>query len=418
MVESRACKNGVHSMSIKDINQHRILELIRLYAGISRTEIVDKTDLSKATISKIVSTFIEAGIINELGAGPRRARAGRRLVRLELNRQIRLVIGMELTGSECIASLVDLYAQPIRTIRYPTVETSVDVSVDLLVRAVDQLMDSYDRSKLIGVGIGVPGEVDLSRQTVMQAVNIAWFNVPLGKLLTEKINKPVTVIKRQSAGALGEYRIGVGKDKDNLLYISVGVGIGSGIITRGQLYEGNIGRAGEIGHIVIVPNGNLCHCGNRGCLETLASCSAVVIRAREKIKEGRETIMIDWSQGRLESISFKMVLEAALQGDLLAIEIIQESARYLGMAIANAINLFDPAIVIIGGYPLELGDLYLGPVRDIVKQQTISGSLAAVDIKPSNLRDLAASIGAAILVIDNYFTLPNLFHEELNEGHA
>jgi len=400
-------------VSIREINQQRILNLIRLQPGICRAEIVKQTELGKATVSTIVSDFIDAGAVREVGTGEQHAPAGRRPVRLELDRQIRLAIGVELTGSEAIAVVTDLYAHPLQVVRYSLADASVETSVDLVVEVVDQLMSGRDVSRLIGVGVGVPGPVDVSRQRVIQAVNMGWFDVPLSSMLTERIGKQVTVVKRQNAGALGEVQHGIGKDRDNLLFISVGVGIGCGIIVNGQLYEGRSGSAGEIGHITVVPDGYRCNCGNYGCLETLASCPAIAVRAREKAREGRMTVLTDWTNGALQSITGKMVVQAAGEGDPLAIETIQEAASHLGIAIANVINLFNPAVVVVGGELLELGDLYLDPIREVVQQRSLPVPLSSVEIVPSSLDDQAAAIGAATLVIDEFFSLPNPFSDEL-----
>lgn len=402
-------------VSIREINQQRILNLIRLQPGIWRAQIVKETDLGKATVSTIVSKFIAAGVVREVGTGEQRAPAGRRPVKLELNGQARLAIGVELTGSECIATITDLYARPLRVVRYPMAEPSVETSVELVVNAVNQLSDGYDRSRLIGLGVGVPGPVDVSRKRVIQAVNIGWLDVPLGPMLRERIGKPVMVVKRQNAGAVGEHRHGIGRGKANLLFISVGIGIGCGVIFQGGLYEGTNGSPGEIGHITVVPDGYRCNCGNFGCLETLASCSAIAVRAREWAKEKPETLLTDWTHGVLQSITGAMVIKAASQGDPLAIAVIQEAASYLGIAVANVINLFNPAIVIVGGELMELGDTYLDSVREVVQRRTLPVPLAAVEIVPSSLGDQAAAIGAATLVIDQFFALPNPFASELDE---
>jgi glucokinase-like ROK family protein len=391
----------------KEINQFRVLNLLRLFPGISRSEIVGRTSLSKATVSTIVSELINEELVHEVGTGIQPASAGRRPVKLRLNGRIRLSIGIELTGSECIAALTDLYSEPLDIVRYPMAESSVDTSMKILVEAINQLLQGYNATRLLGVQIGVPGPVDANRQRVAQAENIGWFDVPLGPMLTERISQPVTVVKRQNAGAVGEYWHGIGKGHDNLLYVSLGVGIGCGIIIRGDLYEGANGSAGEIGHMTVVPDGYRCKCGNRGCLETLVSLPAIAVRAREKAKEGRETLLVEQAKGVFQSITGHMVIEAAGKGDSLAIEVIQEAARYLGIAIANLINLFNPSMVIIGGEVSELDDLFLDPVRETIQRRAFSIPQAAVEVVPSSLGSRAAAIGAATLVIDQFFALAN-----------
>ncbi len=164
-------------VSIREINRQRILNLIRHNPGISRASMVKQTDLGKATVSTSVSDFIKAGVVCEVGTGAQRASAGRRPVRLELNRQVRLAIGVELTGSECIAAITDLHADPLRVVRYPMADTSVEASIDVIVNAVDQLLDGHDRSRLIGVGVGLPGPVDVSQSPGIYFRGVAKYQI-------------------------------------------------------------------------------------------------------------------------------------------------------------------------------------------------------------------------------------------------
>jgi N-acetylglucosamine repressor len=394
-----------HAASIKEINQRLILNLLRLSPGISRAEISRRTGLGKATVSAIVSELITGGIAAEIGAGVQTGPAGRRPVRLRLNGNFRSAIGVELTGSECVASLTDLYADPMRLLRYPMPESSVETSIEIICQAVRELMDGYDWARLLGIGVGVPGPVNADRQRVIQAENIGWVDVPLGTMLYRQFKKPVMVVKRQNAGALGEYWYGIGKGEPSLLYVSIGIGIGSGMIIGGDLYEGVNGSAGEIGHINITPDGPRCECGNLGCLETFASTTAIATRAKELMRRGRPSILFEWTKGGLESITGRMVLNAAGKGDPLALEVVQEAARYVGIAIATAVNLFNPSMVVIGGEVLELGELFLEPIRDVVRYRSFSISLAGVKIVSSSLGHRAAAIGAATLAINRFFSL-------------
>jgi glucokinase-like ROK family protein len=388
--------------SIKGINQRRILHLLRVNPGISRVEISNRTNLGKATVSSIVSEFIAQGIVYEDGVSVHALSVGRRPVRLRLNAQARLAIGVELTGSECIATLTDLCAEPLRVMRCPMTDVSADAACGVVVQCVHSLLEGHDPSNLLGVGVGVPGQVDATRQHVVQAVNVGWFDVPLGPQLSQQLGKPVTLVKRQNAGVLGEYWYGIGHGHANLVYISVGVGIGCGIIVHEALYEGTAGSAGELGHITVVPNGHRCRCGNYGCLETVASCPAIVIRAREEAKKGKQSLLVQWSGGALESVTIQQVIQATLERDALAIEVITEAAHYLGLGIACVLNLFNPSLVIIGGEILEMGELYVEAVREETRRRSLSMP-QAVKVVPSSLGYRGPSIGAATLVLDRFF---------------
>ena len=391
--------------SIKAINQRRVLHLLRVNPGISRVEIASRTGLGKATVSSIVSDFVAQGIAREDGIAAQPLAVGRRPIRLRLNGQARLAIGVELTGNECIATLTDLYAEPLRVVRCPVPDMSPHAAVEAIARCVRALMEDHDPTILLGVGVGIPGQVDPSRQRVLQAVNLGWFDVPLGPLLSRRVGKPAIVVRRQNAGVLGEYWYGIGRGHTDLVYVSVGVGLGCGLLVRGELYEGAAGSAGELGHVTVVPDGHRCRCGNYGCLETVASNSAIVIRARQESKVRGRSLLLDWNGGMLESVTIRQVIQAALQGDTLSTEVIREAARYLGLGLAGIVNLFNPSLVIIGGDLLDAGEIYLAPVREEMRRRSLSIPHAAVKVVPNSLGYRGPSIGAATLVIDRFFVL-------------
>lgn len=401
--------------SIKVINQRRVLHLLRVNPGIPRVEIASRTGLGKATISSIVSEFIAQGIVYEDGVASQPVAVGRRPVRLRLNAQARLAIGVELTGSECIATLTDLCAEPLRVVRCPVPDMSPDGAVRAIAQCIRGLLEDHDPTNLLGVGVGVPGPVDHTRQRVIQAVNVGWLDVPLGTMLSQQVGSTVILVKRQNAGVLGEFWYGVGRGHTDLVYVSVGVGIGCGLIVRGELHEGTAGSAGELGHITVVPDGHRCRCGNYGCLETVASSSAAVIRAREEGKAGRRSLLLDWNAGMLESVTIQQVIQATLQGDALAAEVVREAARYLGLGIADTINLFNPSLVIIGGEMVDAGEIYLEAVREEMRRRSLSIPQAVVKVVPTSLGYRGPSIGAATLVIDRFFALSGT--EERSDSH-
>ncbi|MBN1316557.1 MAG: ROK family transcriptional regulator [Anaerolineales bacterium] len=389
--------------SIKDINRFRLLNLLRQEPGLSRSEIVERTGLGKATVSSMVSELMAENLVVEGGTVEQLEGAGRPPIMLRLNPLAVLAIGVELTGSQCIAVLTDIYSKPLDVIRRQMVDTSVQSVINLITNVVDDLLIDRDRSRLLGLGVGVPGPVDSERQRVILAENIGWVDTPLGSLLSEHLSLPVALLKRQNAGAIGEYWHGVGKTYENLLYVSIGLGIGSGLVLHGELYEGCNGSAGEIGHITILPDGHRCSCGNYGCLETLASYSAMSVHAKQELRKGRHSVLIEWTKGLFESVTGPMIIKAAIDGDTLAIEVIKEACRYLGIAIANAINLYNPSAVILGGRIVDLGDCVLESIKEEVHRRAFSIPSSCARIMLSKLGDTAASIGAATVILDRFF---------------
>ncbi len=387
-------------------HQRLVLKLLRSRPGISRSELIRRTGLGKATISQIVSRLMEKQLLYEDGAGEQAAGAGRPPVRLCLNGGFRLAIGVELTGDECIAALLDLYSSPLRIVRFPLPDRSVGTAVEVIKLAAEELLRGYDRSRLLGIGVGVPGMVALDRKTIVIAVNLGWHNVPLGALLRDALQMETIVVKRQAAGALGEYWHGVGRRKPVLMYVSIGVGIGAGILMHGRLYEGAGGSAGEIGHTTVAPDGERCSCGNHGCLEAVASCSAMLARAKQKVKEEGSSRLFADSHGVVEAITTDMLFAAAIAGDRVALEVVQEAAGLVGLALADVVNMFNPSMIVVGGEVAALGDVFLDPVRDVVRRRALSTSGGLVRICGSTLGDHAAAIGAGSLAIDRFFSPP------------
>jgi len=298
---------------------------------------------------------------------------------------------------------VNLCGNPVETRQLVVPDLSIGTAVDLVDKVVRDFVERCPRDRVLGVGIGVPGPVDHSHSRVIQAVNLGWVDVPLAAMVEEKTNLPTTVLKRQNAGALGEYWYGVGKPRDAVLFVSVGIGIGSGIVIGGKLYQGVSGYSGEIGHMTVVPNGDRCNCGNYGCLETVASASALALRARQRIRDGEDSLLLERTKGLLDTITPGMVLDAAKSGDHLASEVVTEAAVFLGIAIANAINLMNPSIVVLGGEILNESDLFIQPIRETVRRRACTPCSIGIEIVPARWGVLAAAVGAAALVIDGFF---------------
>lgn len=387
-------------------HQRLVLKLLRSRPGISRSELMRRTGLSKATVSQIVSRLIEKNILREDGVAAQVDTVGRPPVRLSLNGEFRFAIGVELTGFDCVAALLDLYSTPLHIARLPLPDRSVETAVVTIERIVDELLTGCDRTRLLGIGVGVPGMVAVDQQTVVLAVNLGWFDVPLGALVRDRLQMDTIVVKRQAAGALGEYWHGIGRRKAVLMYVSIGSGIGSGILMHGRLFSGAIGSAGEIGHVTIVPDGPRCQCGNYGCLEAVASCPAMLARAKEKVKEAASSRLHVDSRGVVEAITSEMLFAAAQAGDPVAVDVIQEAAGYVGLALADAVNMFNPAMIIVGGDVAALGEQFLTPVREVVRRRALSAPAGILTICSSTLGEQAASIGAGSLVIDRFFSPP------------
>jgi glucokinase len=247
----------------------------------------------------------------------------------------------------------------------------------------------------IGIGIAIAGVLDTGRGVVTTSPNLpGWRNVPLKDVIAARSGLPAYLINDASAAALGEHRFGAGRGFDNLLFLTVSTGIGGGIIINGELYSGADGCAGELGHMTIEPSGPRCHCGNFGCLEALASGWAITREAVTRINRGEKS-SINELAGGVDNITAEIVAAAARRGDSLAADIIAKAANYLGIGLANLVNIFNPELIIIGGGLSKMGNMLLKPARGLIKERAFRLPAQSVRIVRARLGSNAGIIGAA-----------------------
>jgi glucokinase len=218
---------------------------------------------------------------------------------------------------------------------------------------------------------------------------------------------PVALSNDAEVGALGEWAFGAGRGEANLAYIKVGTGIGAGLLLDGHVYRGATGSAGEIGHLTMEENGPLCNCGNSGCLEALAGGQAIARQAREAVRSGQRTLLA--GMGPAESLTAYDVAVAARRGDLVAQRIVADAGRYLGVALAGLVNLFNPSMVVVGGGVAQTGDLFLQPIREAVTRRSLPAAARTVRITTAMLGSKSSSLGAVVEAL-------NIALHEIAEG--
>jgi glucokinase len=227
-----------------------------------------------------------------------------------------------------------------------------------------------------------------------------WVDVPLGDIIHKRFKVDTFLVNDASAAALGEYRFGVGRGVKNLVLFTLGTGIGGGIIADGKLYLGAVGGAAEFGHMTIDANGPRCGCGNTGCLEMLASGTAIAGDAVRHINKGEKSSLLDMVGGKLEDINAEVIGRVARNGDLLARDVIARAAYYLGIGMVNIVNIFNPEMIVIGGGMAELGDMLIEPGRRMVAERAFSISARLVRIVIAQLGNEAGVYGAAAFTLD------------------
>ena len=268
-------------------------------------------------------------------------------------------------------------------------------SIDMVVRKGGMQLEEFS-----GIGVAIAGVLDSKNGILTSSPNLPqWKNVQLKKIMQDRLGLDTFLINDANAAALGEYQFGAGIGAQNLVYLTVSTGIGGGIIIDGKLYEGSTGSAGELGHMTIDADGPRCNCGNYGCLEALASGTAVAREAIERIKSGKMSILKDMKEN-ISDIMAVDVAKAARRGDKLSIEIIAGASYYLGIGLVNIVNIFNPQVIVIGGGMSKMGGMLIEPAKKIVNQRAFKLPARTARIVRARLGNNSGIIGAAVNVFN------------------
>jgi glucokinase len=313
------------------------------------------------------------------------------------------IIGVDLGGTNIVVGAMTMDGSQHLSVRsIPTQSSLGDEGVaNRIVTLVEQvILDTIKetgiaRSDFIGVGVGAPGPLDRERGIVLVAPNLGWLNFPLRDRVHDRLGLPTTLDNDANCATFGEWWQGAARGSRNVVGLTIGTGIGGGLILNGALYHGASDMAGEVGHTTIDLNGRHCKCGNYGCLEAYASGPAIATRAREMmVREEGESMIPSMVSGRFEDITAQIVYDAAKAGDAVASEIVRDTARYLGAGIANLLNIFNPDTVVIAGGVTAAGDTLFVPLRAEVRRRAFSPAVRAAKIIPGTLPGTAGVVGA------------------------
>lgn len=288
----------------------------------------------------------------------------------------------------------------VRRRRTP-VEGGPEGVVDAARQLVEEVRDEggrqgVDPRRIVGLGAGLPGALDPARGIVFMAPNLGWRDVPARDLLAERIRLPVVVENDANCAALGEWWAGAGRGSRLMVALTLGTGIGGGILTDGRVLRGVSGAAGEIGHLSIDYEGRPCSCGSRGCLEAYGSGPAIAARAREALDGGATSILRERAEGRLDELTAAMVSEAAVEGDEFSRALMEETGRFLGAGAASLVNVLNPERLVVTGGVVAAGELLLKPMRDEVRRRAFPISAESCVITAAREPELAGLRGAAL----------------------
>jgi glucokinase len=308
-------------------------------------------------------------------------------------------IGIDLGGTNLKLALLDAERRIVRRAVVPTGGADGhDAVLSRMVSGIESLRAAAPELEIAGIGVGVPGEVEMATGITGDLPNLPgrWIDVPVGPIIADATGLPVGVINDAKAFALAEHRLGGAAGADTALLVTVGTGIGGAVIAHGQILYGVGGMAGEIGHLVMQPEGPRCTCGNLGCLETLASGPAIVAEATRKVAQGFTTALLGLNGGDLGRLTAADVATAADEGDTEAIDVVDRAGAWLGMALAGAIALLAPEVVVIGGGVAPGGSRYLRAAESTARAHTGVIDIDRVAIRPAALGYDAGVIGAAL----------------------
>jgi glucokinase len=308
-----------------------------------------------------------------------------------------LACGIDVGGTKIAGAVVDVDGTILEESRVESPASDVEAIEQAIAGLV---ADLRTRHAVERVGVGAAGYVDAGRARVLFAPNLAWRDLDLRAELEEHIDLPVVIENDANSAAWGEFAFGAGADVDDLLMVTVGTGVGGGLVLDGELYRGAFGVAAEIGHLRVVPDGHLCGCGKRGCLEQYASGSALVREARTAAtgRSAQASWLLERAGGDPVGITGPLITAAAQDGDPFAVELLASVARWLGAGIASLAAVLDPAAVVIGGGVSEAGDLLLDPMRAAFESHLSGhGYRPVAEIRLATLGNKAGVIGAADL---------------------
>ncbi|MBN2499892.1 MAG: ROK family transcriptional regulator [Anaerolineales bacterium] len=392
---------------IRRHNTALVLNTLRRQAPISRAELSAATGLNRSTISSIIKALLEDGLVVETTY--QSDRIGRPGMQLELNPGGGFAIGLEIGVDFISVIAADFTAKTFW--RHWESSDPDDGFLAIIQRAFDLTEMAFDAGREhgmnpLGIGIGLPGLVDCEKGILMFAPNLGWKEIPIKEPWEERFKLPVFVENEANAIALGEYYFGSANEAQTFLAINAGVGLGAGIMINGDIFRGSRGYAAEIGHVKLVPDGEPCNCGKRGCYETIIGPRAVVKRVKEELAQGAKSSILSEAGNDPEKINFEAVSDAAAAGDAVCLAALKEVGYNLGIVTANMVNVFNPELVILCGALSYAAEMLLPEVQKSVKENALELSQIGLEIIVSEFGPEAVVVGAVALVLDSIWREP------------
>lgn len=407
--------SGGNPVAMRSLNRALVIETIRRNGPLSRSDIANVTNLSRTAMTNLINQLLEEGTLWEKGVTT--AGRGRGKALLELNKGSGSAIGLEFADGKIDGVLVNLKGDVISSYKTEcSGNSTTEETIDILVKSIERLIDdsTMGRESIKGIGIGIQGLVD-HKEGVSFSVPFFenWKDVQLKKILEDRIHIPVIIDCRIFAATQAEIWYGAGREIKDFLYVGIGTGVALGIVSDGKVLRGVSNSAGQFGHTIVADAGKRCFCGNYGCLETVVSTRAVRERAIEALSSGVESSMRE-----VNNVTFKEIVKAANAGDKLAITLLEETGEYLGIGIANLINLLNPGLIVIGGEIIQGGSIILDSIKRSSRPKSVNVCFRSANVRFSALDQESAPLGAAAIVLHKYFEVPEIVVHRVKGGKS
>jgi glucokinase-like ROK family protein len=408
---AQANLQGSNINLVKQHNLQAILLNLLYEPGLSRSHLAKQTNLSNTTITNLIAELIEQGIVREKVANSDEQDmlrpVGRPRTSVCLEPNARFVIGVHIGIGIFRVAIANLRSEIIHSQVYSFDVNSPPPDVlNQIVSAIESTIteSSFEKQSLLGIGVGASGLVDFTTGVNLLAPNLNWHDVPLREYLQEKLSLPVIVDNNVRAMAIGETYFGAGRGVDSVAFVYGRTGVGAGLTFKGQVFRGSSKGAGVIGHnAMLLQGGEPCRCGNSGCLETLVSESAILRQAENIARINPEGILATLFSQASDNPPIECVFDAARQGDIQVQKMIEERGYYLGIALTNLVNLFNPELILLGGIFSRGDDLFIKPVMQTIQQRAFGGLGKNVRVQAASFGWKSGVTGAAALALLHFF---------------
>ncbi len=397
----------VNQSLLKNVNRKKILSVINDFGEISRTEVTNILKKNGKTVTNIIIGLIEDGLIVNVGYSD--STGGRKRELFTINPDYGYLIGIHL-GVHSLRGIItdfkyNIIANKIIPISYEESKESLLLKIKAI---IDDLVKRkrVSKKKLLGIGFVANGVYNKETGVwIDSSNNLNWKNIPIRDFLTDTFNLPVVLERNSRSMALWEMYFGIATKNNNIIYINIGAGISSVFINNRKLYKGTSNNAGEFGHIIVEPNGHKCTCGKIGCLEAVSSGWAIINQIKNKIENGAKSEITDLCNNNLNLLDIDMMLTAFNNGDKVVCEVVNKAINYMGISVANLIELDNPELIIFGGQFAKNGNLFFEKLKIVIKKHTTPLPFKEVNIVVSSSDKAAVVLGVITKIRKPYFAI-------------